>query len=832
MSAQLLPVWNEIEKYIDAGISCIPVRDRDDAGGVAKSPYGGSWKQYQQTPLSKQQLFELMDVRYNTTAVGIIGGVVSGNLEIIDIDVKFKAGIDAILFTDLKTLYPELLNKVRIHKTPSGGYHILYRCAEPVQGNQKLAGRQKTAEELAIQPRPTTVNFLETRGEGGYVVAPPALGYTVVKDVPIPVLTLAERNSIIALCRSYNEIIKVEPADYKPSKADESYYDLNPFEDFNMRCDPSALMQELGWRVWKHNNHFIWYTRPGKSKGVSMSFNQQKRFFFCFTASTELEENKGYSPANLLATVIHGGDKKRLYADLVARGYGRIKPKVEQRLAKAAAINGKPLPSNVSQDAANLRASLEAASNEQHPFGVFWIDSEKHGIQIDRELLYRVAEGLGFMIWNGIIIRSDGKYLDKIGDRDFYDTIKAYIKEEDADIYRDICNAYESFIENHGKFTITRLPIMPDERILSDTAKAAYKVYQNGILKITAHGAEMLLDLDIDKLIWREDVKPRPYWPFNGGKYYDFVKLAIGEPDEYLLSCIGYLAHEYKDETTGYIIVLTEECERPEDGGGAGKNVFSNLFRYITSITNKPGSQAKIDEKFFQSWKYQKIFSISDVPKSFNYLDLKELSTGGGIMKKLWQNEDEIPANLMPKFVIQTNYSVEIKDGGLKRRVKMVEFTNFFTLAGGIDVHFDGCHFPNGWTEDDWAGYDTLMAKGIQTFLAAKRKIGEKPLSVGGWMKQFEQSHGVVVTRFIKEHIDGWIQSGYVTNELFKEQFERFCAENNTPLHYRPSMNKTTDAITDWCKHYDIQFMNQLMYRDMLGVKKRKWFGKKDSVPF
>ena len=51
--------------------------------------------------------------------------------------------------------------------------------------------------------------------------------------------------------------------------------------------------------------------------------------------------------------------------------------------------------------------------------------------------------------------------------------------------------------------------------------------------------------------------------------------------EDYLLSCIGYLAHEYKDETAAYIIVLTEQCENPKDGGGAGKNVFSELFRIL-----------------------------------------------------------------------------------------------------------------------------------------------------------------------------------------------------------------------------------------------------------
>lgn len=109
MTSFLQPVWSAIEKYIDSGISVIPVRDKDEGMKPAKSPYG-SWKRFQSEIISKDELFELMDSRYNTTAIGIVGGKVSGNLEIIDIDVKYNPGIDAILFTDIKDLYPSISN--------------------------------------------------------------------------------------------------------------------------------------------------------------------------------------------------------------------------------------------------------------------------------------------------------------------------------------------------------------------------------------------------------------------------------------------------------------------------------------------------------------------------------------------------------------------------------------------------------------------------------------------------------------------------------------------------------------------------------------------------
>ena len=829
MSLDLLPAWKQIEYYLDNGISVIPVRDKDDDKGVAKSPFG-LWKQYQTEIIKKDELFYLMDNKHNTTAVGIVGGKISGNLEIIDIDVKYKLGIDARLFSDMKDFYPDLLKKVRIHKSPSTGYHIIYRCEATIPGSQKLAGRMATVEELKNNPKNKTYNFLETRGEASYVLAPPSLGYTVSQDNPIPTITEAERESLITLCKSYNEIIKVD-APYKPTTHDTSYYDTNPFEDYNYRCNPSELMVGLGWNETKHNSHFIWFTRPGKSKGVSLSFNHQKRFFYCFTSSTELEENKGYSPCNILALLKFNNDKKQLYSYLVAQGFGKIKPKIEQRIAKSAATNGQPLPKNISNAAIEIHTSIVSEQKENHPHGVFWVDSAEDGILIDRELLYIVSEKLGFKLHGHTLIYSDGIYIETVEDRVYFDAVRNYVHEEDADLYKDICNAYESFIERHGKFTISRLKLLPDTDILRDIKSTSYKCYHNGVLEITSESIQLLKS--VPKLIWRKNLYQRNYNYSVVGRYVEFLNLAIdmAHNPTYLKRCIGYMAHEFKDETAGYIIVLVEQCENPEDGGGSGKNVFSEMFKHITTFTSKPGSQVKFDEKFMQSWNGQKIFCISDVPKNFNFSFLKELSTGTGLMKKLFKDECEITSENMPKFLIQTNYSYETVDGGLKRRIKPIEFTRFFTDKGGIDVHF-GVHFPNEWSTDDWAGFDTFMADCIQQWLLGNRKIGTSILSESGWAKQFEQTWGQVISHFIAANIESWLTDSWVSNDRFKGQLEAYYRENNTPPTYQPSSVKINKAIIEYCRYKKFQYSYDIQ-KKVDGFKWRyRLFGNNADAPF
>jgi hypothetical protein len=173
--------WTPIKWLLENGISIIPVRDKPQGDYVAKTPYTG-WKKYQTEIISMPVLWEQMD-KHKTTAVAIICGKVSGNLEIIDIDVKYKPGVDASIFMTIKEIYPELFARLRIHKTPSGGYHILYRTSTgTIPGNKKLAGRHKTEAEIAVQEKPKTVNFIETRGEGGYALAPPSMNYTVFQE--------------------------------------------------------------------------------------------------------------------------------------------------------------------------------------------------------------------------------------------------------------------------------------------------------------------------------------------------------------------------------------------------------------------------------------------------------------------------------------------------------------------------------------------------------------------------------------------------------------------------------------------------------------------------
>lgn len=814
--SNLSEVWGQVTSLLQSGISIIPVRDKDETTKtgdvlVAKSPYL-KWREFQHRRINQDELWQLMEEK-DTTAIAMICGKISGNMEVIDIDVKYKPGIDAILFNDIRTFYPDLYSRMRIHKTPSGGYHIPYFIeGKDAPGNVKLAGRLATDDEIELQKsrgvkRPNKeVNFLETRGEGGFVLCPPSMGYSIHKDNPIPVFSWEERSSIIRLCESYHEIVKVAPKP-KPTRSEDSYYSENPFEHFNRTVDPTQLIESFGWKFSHQNSNFIWYTRPDKQRGVSASWNKQKQIFYIFTSSTELQSNKGYHPATLLAELKYAGDKRETYGHLVREGYGRVKPKVEQNIIKKAVVNNKNIPSNFSDDAKKLFHDLKISYKEDHPFGVFWeIDYKTEKYVISRENLYTVCHGLGFRNYRDHVVRIEGSIVSMQEDYEFFDALKEYIREYEETEYIKICNAYESFIQKSGAFTITRLRLFDDSEIIKDTADRAFKFYKNCYIEISADKIKVHDYENVNGLIWQHKLLDREWTTEKPDKciYRDYLQNAVGISDT-LLKTIGYLSHDFKAENTGYIIVLTEIVPDPKDGGGSGKNIFGNILKSTTTVCTVPGSMVQFNEKFLQPWNFQSVYFLADIPKKIDWSFLKEMATGSGILKKLYKNEQSIESSDMPKLLLNTNFSFDDADGGLKRRIIPIEFTPFYTLSGGVDVTH-GKMFPGDFDALDWAGFDHLIAECIQLLLKAGGKLKAGELTKSGWEKKFKNQYGEMTFEFIEDNIGFWVKKGYATAKEFSERYIQFCIENDINHKFKAGNKLMNMALKDYCDHHGYYF--------------------------
>lgn len=809
----LKQIWDQVEIMLQDGLSLIPVRDKQDGDKLPKTPCQRSWTPYQTTIIDKGFLYSEME-KYDTTAVAIVCGPVSGNLEVIDIDSKYKEGISAELFTRIKDVLPELYAKIRVHKTPSGGYHILYRIENPPEefpGNLKLAGRPATPEELKAKPKNKVYNFLETRGDKGYVLAPPSMDYGVRFDRSIPVITWSERCDIINICQSFNEIIVYKPT-VKPKKSEENYYDLTPWEDFNQRGDVVDVLQKAGWKViGQKGNKYLYFTRPGKDKGVSASLNLETRVLWSYTVSTELEEKKGYKPVDLLLLLEFNNDTKRCYRFLTGAGYGMVKHKVEQSIIKKAAISGKAIPTNFTPEAKQMFEELKIEVKEDFPYGVFWQYDDEGKIELNKR------DFRDFLTDNGvfrfrvtlerwILIQVVDNIVTQISKAEIKSIVSQYVdKEESADVYEYIANNVTK------TFSDDWLELLPEATIefKRDDAESSSIFYENGFLHITKDKKELRPYSELDGFIWNTQILNRKVELSDKRPESDFERFiynvsgggSVSTPEEKdkankryasVCSAIGYLIHGYKNPACLPAVILNDEVISENPEGRTGKGLIAKSISKFKNTVMFDGKTFGFDKSFV----YQKvdldseIMFFDDVKENFSFESLFSVITNGVDVEKKGKGAFTIPFERSPKVIVTTNYAIKGGGGSNDARKFELELHMHYTKDHTPKDEF-GKLFFDEWTLEEWNLFDLFMSECVQLFLR-EGLIPQELVNLPEKKLINDTSIGFV------EFMDEWIHGRGKKGEVY--------AKSDFYLEFNPDypVQKFPSKIMfgKWCKRY------------------------------
>lgn len=299
-------IKDKAKEYLKAQLSVIPTKED-------KLPALPSWKPYQSQRIKEDEV-EGLFTGANVKGLAIICGAISGGLEVIDVDTKHDT--TGSLWDELRGLIednlPELYSRLVIAQTKSGGYHIYYRCTS-IAGNLKLSTKQN--REVLI----------ETRGEGGYVIAPPTPKYTYIQGEPgnIPTITPEDRDILFSISKSFNELEEIKTKVNTPTSTTYNSTGLSPFEDYNQRGDIVGLLESKGWRVVNQRGERINLLRPGSTDSkTSGNYHTGLRVLRVFSSSTEFNPDKGYSPAQVFSLLECNGDNKLTYRRLLELGYG------------------------------------------------------------------------------------------------------------------------------------------------------------------------------------------------------------------------------------------------------------------------------------------------------------------------------------------------------------------------------------------------------------------------------------------------------------------------------------------------------------------------------
>lgn len=96
---------------------------------------------------------------------------------------------------------------------------------------------------------------------------------------------------------------------------------VRPGDDYNERGDLHALLLQHGWAVFGKSGNNVQLTRPGKSSGLSATWNGEH--FYVFSSSCpQFEPEQGYRPFEVYTRLEHNGDHAAAAAQLGRDGFG------------------------------------------------------------------------------------------------------------------------------------------------------------------------------------------------------------------------------------------------------------------------------------------------------------------------------------------------------------------------------------------------------------------------------------------------------------------------------------------------------------------------------
>ncbi|WP_417733014.1 bifunctional DNA primase/polymerase [Rosistilla oblonga] len=305
---------------IAAGLSIIPLR----LDG-SKAPAIKRWLPYRQRFATPEELREWFA---QPAGIGLVCGLQSGGLEVMDFDHE----ADATFAAWLERLPASTRGRLCVCETGGGGFHVLYRCRE-ICGNCKVAMPHPNER----QPKP----LIETRGEGGYIVAVGSPAevhssgnlYAQLMGEPlpsVPTFSPDERKAMFvaaaALDRRPDPLAefrrRTDRRDTSPTTVETS----TPWGDFDARADWLDILQPAGWNT----TDGITWTRPGKSFGTSgkiVNAENGVQVLTVFSSSAEHLAAEGvghrtWGPFAAYAAINHGGDRRAAARAIRAMGYG------------------------------------------------------------------------------------------------------------------------------------------------------------------------------------------------------------------------------------------------------------------------------------------------------------------------------------------------------------------------------------------------------------------------------------------------------------------------------------------------------------------------------
>ena len=330
------------KRYRDAGCSPIPLKRN------SKAPVLKGWQKHADAPIEDFNVFK------TTNGIGLVMGY--DNIQCLDIDAKHFEGDEYNEFVALiEQAAPELMNKMVIQQTQSGGYHWIFKCSV-IAGNEKLASNK--AGEVTF----------ETRGKGGQIVVWPTKGYKIIGKITDVVEISPDERNVIWSCAKMMDATppKAEPIVNQPK---DSVYngeldETTPWGEFRATYTTLDVLTQAGWTIVRENHRFVYVLRPGDTDAESSGvIFKDSGMFFPFTTSTQFEAQTPYDAFQAFVVLAHNGDFQNAIRELRNDGFGAKEE--PQGLPDDALFDYEAATEEELNDMDALLASLEVDSTQE-----------------------------------------------------------------------------------------------------------------------------------------------------------------------------------------------------------------------------------------------------------------------------------------------------------------------------------------------------------------------------------------------------------------------------------------------------------------------------------
>ncbi len=602
-----------------------------------------------------------------------LGLILEDDMEFIDIDEKNKAGITRDVLRAIESGWPELYEKLTIDFTPSGGCHLLYR-SEVIGGRASLA-------KVPGRPNPLTIIEHCHKANKQYIKIAPSEGYNLKQRSPLDIewLTAEERNWLIAVCASFNEIIIPEVKKQEAERED------SPWSVFNSRHDWKWIRNELidrNWQVVSDYPDRVLLKRPGQSQQrASGKIFKEKSILYLFTVSTEFEDGKSYTPFGVYTMLYHDNNIALACRQLASEGCGK---------------------NNIDE-------------------GRFW-KRNKSKIEIKYTELLSWLHGIGYRVYNKTIVQVINNIVeitDEIAMK------RAFLNEVEYEMQDKMYEKVSTIFSKDGGLIAVLKEL--DDNFIRDTKHSIWLFFSNLAIEINSQ----IIPHEYNELtgyIWRSSIIQRDFYEcaFEESDGNKFLDILAGHKKRDIQEIIGYSISQFKDPLNPRAVIIMEDIDADNEGesqGGSGKGL---LFQFISQY-RKPaffdGKNFRASDQFlFQNVDADTaILFIDDVEKSFKFSSLFSILTGALLINKKNKPQISIPFERSPKVFITSNYSIGGMDISSARRKYEFAITKYFgEEIEPIDIFKR--EFFTGWDKQEWLRFDNLIVDCCAKYLGEEKK--------------------------------------------------------------------------------------------------------------